>query len=80
MKFKVGDKVKIVRKSLIWSSSMDDTLGKVGTVVTINNFHNVRVRVKKLGAWNYKPEDLEHYHKGLDPAGILRRALSIPEE
>ena len=79
MKFKVGDKVRIVSRSVIWNSLMFDTLGKVGIVIGITVRGNFCVKTN-LGSWNYKPEDLEHYNKGLDPAGILRRALSIPEE
>lgn len=62
--FKVGDRVRIVRKAvdnyLKWPSEMDATISQCGTVTESYAGYTQYVRVETaFGIWNYLPESLE---------------------
>ncbi len=51
MKFKVGDKVRVIRKSIgseiFWNSTMNKTIGKVYTVLEITSMKNLILDTEK---------------------------------
>ena len=57
MKFKIGDKVKVVRRSIVdevyWNCHMNKAIGKVYTVLEISHRGNVRLNTKSDTGWNY---------------------------
>lgn len=60
MKFKVGDKVKVVRKSIrgqgqevYWNHFMDKAIGKVYTVLEISGGGNLRLNTESDTFYNY---------------------------
>lgn len=68
--YKVGDRVKIVKKAqernCAWNSYMDATLGKVGTVITATKADGAKTTQVKIDGvsrgddeWYYLPESLE---------------------
>lgn len=63
-KFKVGDKVKIVKKfassELVhWVESMDDTVGTYGVISSERSPLPARITSYIVGGWAYLPESLE---------------------
>lgn len=66
-KFKVGDKVKVVRKCEqtiygedIWVSEMDACVGKTGEVLFVDSVKGyVHVKTSNQGSWYFPSESLE---------------------
>ena len=60
MKFKVGDKVKVVRKVVSdncgWVLEMDESIGKEFTIVRITDYGNYEL---DEAFWSFPPESLE---------------------
>jgi HSP20 family molecular chaperone IbpA/ribosomal protein L21E len=63
MKFKVDDKVKVIKKNIdtYWNKDMDPTIGLIGTIVRISNGHSCpyRVSIKDEINWWYQEDSLE---------------------
>lgn len=57
MKFKVGDKVKVIRRSkrgeIYWNPLMNKAIGKAYTVLEISHLGNLRLDTKLDTSYNY---------------------------
>ena len=66
MNFKVGDKVKVVKRAenklLSWVYSMNQTIGNTYIIMSIGSYGNVKGTYKiqtETGIWYYLPESLK---------------------
>ena len=57
MKFRVGDKVKVTRRSKIgevyWNLHMNKAIGKMYTILEISHGGNLRLNTGSDTGWNY---------------------------
>lgn len=57
MNFKVGDKVKVIRRSIpgeiFWNPLMNKAIGKIYTVLGISNLGNLRLDTELDTRYNY---------------------------
>lgn len=67
--FKVGDKVRIVKKSEIvvaWVKGMDNNIGKIGTITWVSGKHyykHYNVKIDNNAGYDYDTESLESLRK-----------------
>lgn len=78
MKFKVGDRVKIVNPEEWWDAPLKQTVGKIGTIERINiGNYTCLIQLDELVEdevmWRYPVENLEFADSKKKYKDILRR-------